>query len=72
MFADYVSLCQGLGASELVPRSQEDIKMIIESFEDFSGHCNNKFWVPIRQRGGRYEVKFVHMIFNPATNSTDG
>ena len=53
MFPDYVSLCRGLGATELVPRSQEDLKMIINSFEDFSGNCNNKFWVPVRQRGGR-------------------
>ena len=53
MFPDYVSLCRGLGATELVPRSQEDLKMIIDSFEDFSGSCNNKFWVPVRQRGGR-------------------
>ena len=53
MFPDYVSLCRGLGATELVPSSQEDLKMIIDSFEDFSGNCNNKFWVPVRQRGGR-------------------
>ena len=53
MFPDYVSLCRGLGATELVPRSQDDLKRIIDSFEDFSGNCNNKFWVPVRQRGGR-------------------
>ena len=53
MFTDFVSLCRGLGATELVPKSQEDLKMIIDSFEDFSGNCNNKFWVPVRQRRGR-------------------
>ena len=63
MFPDFVSLCRGLGSTELVPRSQEDLKMIIDSFEDFSGNCNNKFWVPVRQRRGRQGNKMNVFFF---------
>ena len=59
MFHDYSSLCAGLGAADYVPKNQEDLLAIQNSFQDFSGVCNNKFWVPVRRKNGRYVFVYV-------------
>ena len=53
LFGDYLNLCYGLGGSEFVPETEEDLLKIRESFQEFENNCSNKFWVPIRQSNGR-------------------
>ena len=36
-----------------MPGSDEDIRQMMETFPDLKTNCNNKFWVPVRQRNGR-------------------
>ena len=45
--------CLALGGEQVVPLGEEEVVRISEGFQDFKKDCDNKFWVPVRQQGGR-------------------